>query len=140
MLGIYCRTNTDAYADLPSIMEQKTAGIKFAEDHNFEYKLYKERKKPGFTKTDDGFDPFDGRPSFMNLINDIKNGIINSVWVSEDLRLSKNPYTWACILGIFKKHKIALYVDGKEFDMYKYRFRDVSRCSKKLMEETCIRT
>ena len=39
MLGIYCRTSRETEIENSTISQQRTAGIKFAEQHNFEYDI-----------------------------------------------------------------------------------------------------
>jgi DNA invertase Pin-like site-specific DNA recombinase len=84
-----------------TIIQQRTAGIKFAREHKFEYELYEDEGKSGYKISDDDQDPFNNRPSFVNLINDIKGKKIDKVWVWEHSRLSRNQYASAFIFNIF---------------------------------------
>jgi DNA invertase Pin-like site-specific DNA recombinase len=79
MLGIYCRTSILQDTETSTISQQRTAGIKFAEENKFEYDLYEDEGKSGFKISDDDQDPFNNRPAFTNLINDIKNKKVNKV-------------------------------------------------------------
>lgn len=116
MLGIYCRTSKDN--DLKSTMEQqKEIGIKFARKHDFEYEIYEDRGVSGYKISDDEQDPFKNRPAFADLINDIKKGKIDKVWVWEHSRLSRNNFASAFIFRTFEKHKITLYENQEEYDM-----------------------
>jgi DNA invertase Pin-like site-specific DNA recombinase len=117
MLGIYCRTSIQQDAEISTIIQQRSAGIKFAEENKFEYEIYEDEGKSGFKISDDDQDPFNNRPSFTNLINDIKNKKIDKVWVWEHSRLSRNRYASAFIFNIFEKHKITLYENKKEFKL-----------------------
>ena len=119
MLGIYCRTSREkeTVPELSTIVQQKIAGVKFAEDNNFEYDLYEDEGKSGFKISDDDLDPFNFRPAFASLINDIKNGKIDKVWVWEHSRLSRNQYASAFIFNVFEKFNIVLYENKKQFDM-----------------------
>ncbi|MDR2477717.1 MAG: hypothetical protein LBD48_00230 [Treponema sp.] len=72
MLGIYCRTSKERDVEISSIIQQRAIGIKFAGQHKFEYELYEDEGKSGFKISDNDQDPFNNRPAFMNLINDIK--------------------------------------------------------------------
>ena len=53
MLGIYCRTSRETDIENSTIIQQRTAGIKFAEQHNFEYELYEDEGKSGYKISDD---------------------------------------------------------------------------------------
>ena len=117
MLGIYCRTSRETDTETSTIVQQRMIGIKFAEQHNFEYKLYEDEGKSGFKISDADQDTFNNRPSFTNLINDIKNGKIDKVWVWEHSRLSRNQYASAFIFNVFEKFKITLYENQKQFDL-----------------------
>jgi DNA invertase Pin-like site-specific DNA recombinase len=117
MLGIYCRTSREAEIENSTIIQQRLAGIKFAEGHNFEYELYEDEGKSGYKISEDEQDPFNNRPSFLNLINDIKARKIDKVWVWEHSRLSRNQYASAFIFNIFEKYKITLYENQKQFDL-----------------------
>jgi DNA invertase Pin-like site-specific DNA recombinase len=117
MLGIYCRTSKEREFETSTISQQRTAGIKFAEGHKFEYQIYEDEGKSGFKISDDDQDPFNNRPSFTNLINDIKENKIDKVWVWEHSRLSRNQYASAFIFNVFEKYKITLYENQKKFDL-----------------------
>jgi DNA invertase Pin-like site-specific DNA recombinase len=117
MLGIYCRTSKERDLETSTISQQRTAGIKFAEGHKFEYVIYEDEGKSGFKISDDDQDPFNNRPSFMNLINDIKEKKIDKVWVWEHSRLSRNQYASAFIFNVFEKYNITLYENQKQFDL-----------------------
>jgi DNA invertase Pin-like site-specific DNA recombinase len=117
MLGIYCRTSRETDIENSTISQQRIVGIKFAEEHKFEYELYEDEGKSGFKISDDDNDPFNNRPAFMNLINDIKERKIDKVWVWEHSRLSRNQYASAFIFNVFEKFNITLYENQKEFDL-----------------------
>jgi DNA invertase Pin-like site-specific DNA recombinase len=117
MLGIYCRTSRETDFEKSTIIQQKTVGIKFAEQNNLEYDLYEDEGISGFKISDDEQDPFKNRPAFTILINDIKNGKIDKVWVWEHSRLSRNQYASAFIFNVFEKYKITLYENQKEFKL-----------------------
>jgi len=115
MLGIYCRTSKET-KNL-SIDQQKELGINFCLSHNFEYKLYIDEGKSGFIFNDDAINPFENRPSFTSLINDIKRYEITKVWVAEHTRISRNHYASAMIFNIFETFNIELYADSKLYDL-----------------------
>ncbi|GHU12489.1 resolvase [Spirochaetia bacterium] len=117
MLGIYCRTSKDTDIENETISQQRTAGIKFAGENKFKYELYEDEGKSGYKISDDDQDPFNNRPAFTTLINDIKSKKIDKVWVWEHSRLSHNQYASAFIFNIFEKFKITLYENDKEFKL-----------------------
>jgi len=117
MLGIYCRTSRDAGTENSTISQQKTAGIKFAEENSLEYEIYEDEGISGYKISDDDSDPFSNRPDFTRLMNEIKSGKIDKVWVWEHSRLSRNQYASVFIFKTFEKHKITLYENQKQFDM-----------------------
>jgi len=117
MLGIYCRTSREVETEISTISQQEKAGIKFAVQNNFEYDIYKDEGKSGYKISDDDLNPFKNRPCFTNLINDIKNGKIDKIWVWEISRLSRNDYASAFIFNVFEKHKTKLYVKDKEYEL-----------------------
>ena len=57
MLGIYCRTSKERDIETSTISQQKTIGLKFAEKHNLEYKIYQDEGKSGYKISDDDQDP-----------------------------------------------------------------------------------
>jgi DNA invertase Pin-like site-specific DNA recombinase len=125
MLAIYCRTSRDSQnPDQSTIDQQKKKGIEFALAHTLEYKIYVDEGISGYKiSNDDDEDPFNNRPAFTNLINDIKSSKIDSVWVWEHSRLSRNQYASAYIFNIFEKYKITLYELEKELDLKDPQFQ-----------------
>jgi len=117
MLGIYCRTSREVELGNSTISQQKTAGIKFADENKMKYEIYEDEGKSGYKISDDELDPLNNRPAFTKLIEDIKDGKIDKVWVWEHSRLSRNNYASAFIFRTFEKYKITLYENRKQFDM-----------------------
>jgi DNA invertase Pin-like site-specific DNA recombinase len=120
MIGIYCRTSKDSET---SIDQQRKLGIEFALVNNFEFETYEDEGISGFKISDDDIDPFNNRPAFTTLINDIKAKKITKVWVYEHSRLSRNQYASAAIFNIFEKHDIDLYENGKKLDLNDPQFQ-----------------
>ena len=113
--GIYVRTSVDK--DNTSIDQQKQLGIAFCGKNNFEYAIYEDIGKSGFTIDDNDPNPFNNRPSFTSLVNDIKNKKISKVWVYEHSRLSRNHYGSAIIFNLFDRYNIELYENDKFIDL-----------------------
>lgn len=111
MLGIYARLSREDH-DAKSIENQVKSGIDFANRENLQYKIYKDDGLSG-TLT------IDKRPNFNILLDDITEGVITSVFVTNQDRLERNPEVWFHVCELFKKENIKLYFEGgKEFDLY----------------------
>jgi DNA invertase Pin-like site-specific DNA recombinase len=115
MLGIYVRTSRDGDKDESPIEQQKKAGIRFAEEHKYRYRIYEDKGVSGYKITEDEAIPFKNRPQFLNLINDIKNGEIEMVWVWEHSRLSRNQYASAYIFNTFERNGTKVFEKDREF-------------------------
>jgi DNA invertase Pin-like site-specific DNA recombinase/cell division protein FtsL len=115
MLAIYARTSKDT-KNL-TIEQQKVLGVKYAISNNFEYKIYEDAGKSGYKIDDDDMNPFANRPAFSNLINDVKTGIIDKLWVYDHARISRNQYASAVIFRILLKHNIEIIIKNKTIDL-----------------------
>jgi DNA invertase Pin-like site-specific DNA recombinase len=124
-LGIYCRTSQEKRDDpIPSTTRQKNAGIDFATKNKFfNYQVYEDQGISGYKTSEDEFEPMNNRPALSNLIEDIKSGKIDKVWVWEHSRLSRNTYTSAFIFNIFERYNITLYENDKVFDLNNPMFK-----------------
>ena len=117
MLGIYCRTSVEkSVSGVATIIQQEELGVNFANANNWTYKLYKDEGKSGYKYSDED-NPFKDRPGFIDLISDIKEGIISDVWVIENSRLSRNSTTQAIIYRLFEKHNVTIYENGRRYDL-----------------------
>ena len=119
MLGIYARTSRDNPVEIVSTIDQQIkAGIEFANRNGLEYQVYADKGISGYKiSEEEETDPFNNRPQFTQLVNDIKNKKVESVWVWEHSRISRNQYASAFIFNIFQKYKITLYEKDKEFNL-----------------------
>jgi DNA invertase Pin-like site-specific DNA recombinase len=115
VLGIYVRTSREGEKDESPIEQQKKAGIRFAEAHVYRYLIYEDKGVSGYKITDDDANPFKNRPQFVSLINDIKTGKIDMVWVWEHSRLSRNQYASAVIFNLFEKNGTKVFEKDREF-------------------------
>jgi DNA invertase Pin-like site-specific DNA recombinase len=85
MLGIYCRISRLKEDEKDrSIEDQQKTGIEFAKKSNLAYKIYVDEGISG-TK------PVSERPALSNLLDDIAEGLIKSVFVYDQSRLERNP-------------------------------------------------
>jgi DNA invertase Pin-like site-specific DNA recombinase len=115
MLGIYIRTSKEGTKDESPIEQQKREGVSFAVKNDYRYEIYEDRGISGFRITDDETDPFKNRPGFMSLIGDIKSKKVDSVWVWEHSRLSRNQFASAIIFNLFEKNEVKVFEKDKEF-------------------------
>jgi len=117
MLGIYVRTSKEQDTIRSTISQQIDSGLKFCKEKNIiDYEIYEDEGKSGFLISDDDENPFNNRPNFTRLINDIKSKKIDSVWVWEHSRLSRNQDASVLIFRTFKKHNIKLFENKSELD------------------------
>lgn len=109
MLGIYTRLSKQD-EDSNSIKNQLREGKKFAEDKGYDYDIYDEGEG-----VSGGADIGD-RPQLSRLMDDIKYGVITSVWFRNQNRLERNSLTYAKFAQIVKAFKTKVYFDGIEQD------------------------
>ena len=117
VIAIYARTSVDK-SENSTIDQQIKAGVEFSTNNSMKYKVYQDKGISGYKIADDeDKKPFENRPAFTQMIEDIKKGTINAVWVWEHSRISRNQYASAYIFNIFSKYKIRLYVKDKLYDL-----------------------
>jgi DNA invertase Pin-like site-specific DNA recombinase len=114
MLGIYVRTSREDTEN--SIEQQKKAGISFAKNNKMVFEIYEDEGKSGY-KIEDDDDLFKNRPAFTKLLADIKNRKIDTIWVWEHSRLSRNQYGSAIIFRNFEKSGIKVFVKDSLYDL-----------------------
>jgi len=117
-LAIYSRTSkTRDEESMKTIDQQIDAGIKWAKEQGYSYTLYTDEGITGYKINDNEDDPFLNRPEMLRMINDIKVGKIDSVWVWEHSRLARNQYASAYLdTRIFLRYKVTVYVNGSKYD------------------------
>jgi DNA invertase Pin-like site-specific DNA recombinase len=114
MLGIYVRTSRDDTEN--SIEQQKNSGIAFAKKNKMIFEIYADEGKSGY-KIEDDDDLFKNRPAFTKLLADIKNKKIDTIWVWEHSRLSRNQYGSAIIFRNFEQNGIKVFVKDSLYDL-----------------------
>jgi DNA invertase Pin-like site-specific DNA recombinase len=118
MLGIYVRTSSENDQRESPIEQQKEEGVKFAKENKYEFKIYEDKGISGYTiSEDDETKPYDNRPSFVELMEDIRKKDVDMVWVWEHSRFSRNAYASAHIFHDFEKFKIKIFVKDKEYNI-----------------------
>lgn len=113
-LGIYCRTSIIPHTGESTIEQQERLGVNFANEHKMDYTIYKDDGKSGY-KVKDEENPFDGRPAFTQLLEDIRTGIITDVWVFETSRLSRKMEYFIKVLSDFEKKNAVLWVVNERY-------------------------
>lgn len=99
-LGIYCRISGDKKNKNDySINTQKEAGIKLATDNGWEYELYIDEGKSGTL--------YKGR--MMDLISDMKNKKLHSIFSYDQSRLEREPHLWSMIVGESINNEVSIY-------------------------------
>jgi DNA invertase Pin-like site-specific DNA recombinase len=129
MLAIYARTSRYFSGELHTIDQQIEAGKAFAENHGISpenYLIFADEGISGY-QTDDTGDPYANRPQFLALMELLDKGGIDSIWVWENSRLSRNSYASAYIYNkINKKNKertkhhqkpIELWIQDSKYDL-----------------------
>tara|TARA_B110000902_G_scaffold74712_1_gene88405 strand:+ start:2399 stop:4033 length:1635 start_codon:yes stop_codon:yes gene_type:complete len=110
MLGIYVRLSKED-SDSNSINNQLLQGKQFAKLHNIEYKIYNEGE--GLS----GGLGIDERPQLNKLLEDVKSGLITTVWVRDQSRLERNTELWFSIVNILRDNNAKLYNSDKFIDL-----------------------
>ena len=106
MLGIYCRiSQLKEDGKDRSIHDQKQLGIEFAQSINSEYKVYIDEGVSGTL-------PVKERPQLVKMLEDIEEGIIDSVYVYMQDRLERNTQARFFIRSIFERNNVALYTSS----------------------------
>ena len=110
MLAIYTRLSRED-EDSNSIQNQIREGKEFAKINDFkDLKIYNEG-----SGVSGGLD-IEDRPLLSELMNDIKNGIITSVWFRNQNRLERNTLTFAQFSTLVKRLKCDVYFDSVKVD------------------------
>lgn len=114
MIAIYTRVSgkNDKYKDdkdIPSIKNQINFGIQFATENNLNYIVYEDIKISGTL--------FNERKGLQNLISDIEENKIDSVWYYDQSRLERSPQIRVLLNSIFAENGINLFENGKAIDL-----------------------
>lgn len=109
MLGIYCRISREKGEGKDrSIADQKALGIELAQRLGTGYEVYIDE---GYSGT---LENIEDRPAFSKMIDDIQEGIIDSIFVFDQSRLERNPQIRYVIKRIFKENNIKLFTQNGE--------------------------
>lgn len=102
MLGIYTRLSVEDQQST-SIENQIREGKDFAELKGVKYSIYNEGE--GVSGTLD----INDRPILLQLIGDIKEGLIEAVWMRNQNRLDRNSLTFFIFVEAAKKNDIEVF-------------------------------
>ncbi len=117
MLGIYCRTSRkESISGIDTIEQQRTCGLRFAEENHLNYNIYEDSGKSGY-KEKSKEDPFSERIAFKQLLADIKSGKINEIWVWELSRLARKNKYYVQIIEFLAENQIVLWVQNQKIDL-----------------------
>jgi site-specific DNA recombinase len=106
MLGIYCRiSQLKEEGKDRSIHDQKQLGIEFAQSIGSEYKVYIDEGVSGTL-------PVKERPQLVKMLEDIEEGIIDSVYVYMQDRLERSTRARFFIRSIFERNNVTLYTSS----------------------------
>jgi len=109
MLAIYCRISVDR-ENQKSIKEQELLGKEFADSNGLDYKTYVDKGISG------GGD-ISKRPAFEQMIGDIQDGKVKSVYVWNQDRTEREEVTWFTLANLIIENEIKLYENGKLIDL-----------------------
>ena len=108
MLAIYTRLSKEDDQST-SIENQKREGKEFFDLHNFtNHKIYDEGEGVSGTLN------IEDRPELLSLINDIKKGTINAVWMRNQNRLDRNTSTFIVFIDAVKKKDVDVYFGSSD--------------------------
>jgi DNA invertase Pin-like site-specific DNA recombinase len=110
MLAIYTRLSRED-EESNSIKNQLREGKAFAKLHNLKYKLYNEDE--GIS----GGADIEDRPELKELIKDIIDVKITTVWFRNQDRLERSSLTYSLFIGYCKKYNVKIYYADKLFDL-----------------------
>ena len=109
-IGIYCRvSSTTQIEEGNSLDTQREYGIEFCQQHNYQYKLYDEGGKSG--------GEIEKRIIYQQLVDDIKNKLIDGIWVFSLSRLNRDLMENLKIIKLCTDENVKLFVSGKEYDL-----------------------
>jgi len=109
--AIYCRTSG---GDDDSIERQERMGKEFCEKNGFEYTVYEDFNKTG-TKPD-VLRPFKNRPQMEKLVNDVRNGTVDKVWILDFSRMVRHESNML-LVDLFVEFNITFFDDSKIIDI-----------------------
>jgi site-specific DNA recombinase len=110
VIGIYCRVSSETQKNEgESLITQRDNGVDFCKRNNYEFQVYNEGGRSGGS--------IKKRKEYLQLIDDIKNGLIDGVWIFSTSRLNRESYEFLLFIKICIENKIKLFVGDREEDL-----------------------
>ena len=100
MIAIYCRVSTLGQEDNYSLPKQREDGKAFALKMHQSYEIYEDIESGASTT----------RKSYLQLLQDIASGKIDTLWIGSLDRLSRSASAGALLLETLEKFNITFYV------------------------------
>ena len=106
-VGIYIRVSTTTQKQNFSLDYQKQLGIDYGIKNNFDYEIFEEAKSGGSTEK---------RSEYKRLVESIKTGILDGIWVYDNDRLNRNIKDGYNLIELIKENKCKTFyrMGGKE--------------------------
>jgi site-specific DNA recombinase len=109
MIGIYCRVSRDR-ENQKSIKEQRLQGIAYADKVGKKYKIFIDEDISGGADIED-------RPAFDEMLGDLSDGLIDSIWCDDQSRLERSGLTYQITIAYLTKHNATLIIGNKVMDV-----------------------
>jgi DNA invertase Pin-like site-specific DNA recombinase len=106
MIAIYVRQSLEK-VDSISLETQANYGIEICEKNKWKYKIYRDS---GYSGKDTD------RPAFQQLLNDIKNRLIDKVIAYRFDRISRNTVDFGNLMQMFQKYNVDFMSATENFD------------------------
>ncbi|MFS4469140.1 recombinase family protein [Maribacter sp. 2210JD10-5] len=110
MIGIYIRLSQED-EESNSIENQLFEGKKFAIDKKEPFLVYNEGQGVS------GANLIQDRPVFQNLLKDIKEGKVTTVWARNQNRISRSRMVFAEFLNVVNEHSVNVYFNDIKYDL-----------------------
>lgn len=111
MLGIYCRISREKYRNEDqSIDVQKDLGIAYANNLGLSYRVYIDEGISAATTKKEL------RPCFIQMANDIQEGVITVLYAYDQSRLEREAGVWHWLVSILQKHNVKFHSKDGVFD------------------------
>jgi site-specific DNA recombinase len=113
ILHIYTRVSTTIQKEKGfSLQNQRDMGIELSKELNMDYKVWNEGGKSSYSED------LEDREVLCSLIDGMKDGIVENLYVYDIDRLSRNKSTWYLILRDLEKYGVSIYTqNGQKYDL-----------------------
>lgn len=104
-VGIYIRVSTTTQKQNFSLDYQKELGIDYCNRNKFKYEIFEEAKSGG---------SIEKRSEYKRLVESIKTGILDGIWVYDNDRLNRNIKDGYNLIELIKENKCRLFIGWEE--------------------------